>query len=270
MPKRILKKILNNMGYNIITKTEQKELDFYRYLNPASLIYSVSDQSSRELIAPLLPFSKAQLAQDLFAIVQHKNCSSPGFFVEFGATDGVTCSNTWMLEVKLGWGGILAEPAKIWHQALSNNRNCSIDYRCVAPTSGKMLRFTEVKNTYEASAELSTISKYSNNGDWASGIRGRAQDTYNVESISLEDLLDTYNAPGTIDFLSIDTEGSELDILKSYDFKSKNRKILAICVEHNFVQVNRSAINRYLADSGYKQVFSEITKWDDWYVLSAG
>ena len=51
-----------------------------------------------------------------------KKSGKKNFFVEFGATNGITHSNTYMLEKELNWDGILVEPARIWHEELIMNR----------------------------------------------------------------------------------------------------------------------------------------------------
>ena len=263
MLKRAIRKALRAAGQELAT-TEQ--LNFYRNLDNASILYSELPQDKRELIAAYLPYSKAQLAQDLFALAFAQS-TSPRFFVEFGATDGVKLSNTWLLEKKLGWSGILAEPAKTWHNSLRENRNCTINTKCVARTSGCKYKFLEVYNTTKGkgSAELSGIKDFANNGDWASEIRLNTSREYEVETISLDDLLEAHNAPPDIQFLSLDTEGSELSILEGYSFEG--RTIRSICVEHNYVKSNRKAINSLLLKKGYIQVLERVSKWDDWYVL---
>jgi FkbM family methyltransferase len=261
MLKRALKKAFSAAGIGI---SRQEELKMFRSLDNSLLVYNELPQEARELIAPLLPYSKAQLGQDLFAAAfTHTN--SPKYFVEFGATDGMRLSNTWLLEKKLGWNGILAEPAKIWHNQIKANRNCIIDTRCVARKSGSKLQFLEVNNSNGGSPELSGIKEFANSGDWASKIRQRNSKEYEVETISLNDLLDTHNAPDVIQFLSLDTEGSELEILEGYNFKK--RTIRSICVEHNYVDITRRAINELLLKEGYTQVLEQVSKWDDWYVL---
>src|SRR6266849_8777872 len=87
---------------------------------------------------------------------------------------------------------------------------------------------------------------------------------YDVETVSLNDLLDQHEAPREMDYLSIDTEGSELTILKSFDFKE--RKFRIITVEHNYVRPERDDIFSLLSSHGYERVFGSITKWDDWYI----
>ncbi len=276
MLKRALKKVLRSAGKELASADNLNELRnevselrnevrFYRSLDRSSILYSQLPQEKRELIAPFLPYSKAQLAQDLFALAFTESIS-PKFFVEFGATDGVSLSNTWLLEKKLGWNGILAEPAKIWHDALAKNRSCSIDTRCVAKTSGLNYQFLEVENSSDSFPELSSVEKFANNGDWASNIRLKNSICYEVETISLDDLLDQHHAPNEIQFLSIDTEGGELEILQSHNFRT--RKIYSICVEHNYVENNRVEIKALLLDKGYKQVFQHLSMFDDWYLLS--
>lgn len=89
-------------------------------------------------------------------------------------------------------------------------------------------------NANDGFPELSSIEEFAGNGDWASEIRLKNSKRYEVDTISLDDLLEEHNAPKEIQFLSLDTEGSELEILQAFNFK--NRRINAICVEHNFVE----------------------------------
>ena len=205
----------------------------------------------------LLAESKSQLRQDLF-VLSELGFKKSGFFVEFGATNGVDLSNSFLLEKQFGWDGILAEPAKMWHSALDINRNVFIEKRCVWKVSGETLSFNETEV-----GELSTIDDFSNSDEHKS-LRENGK-RYNVESISLNELLDSCNAPSIMDYLSIDTEGSELEILEKFDF---NRyKFRVITCEHNFTS-NREKVHDLLSKNGYQRKFEEISKFDDWYVAT--
>jgi FkbM family methyltransferase len=201
--------------------------------------------------------SRAQLQQDLFALLV-LNKKRDGYFVEFGATNGITLSNTYLLEKEYGWQGILAEPARIWSEDLIANRSCKLDFRCVSDESGRTLVFHETEIP-----ELSVIDSYKNE-DMHSNLR-RKGEQYLVESVSLNDLLAAHNAPNQIDFMSIDTEGSEFDILNSFDFSKY--QISIIVVEHNFSDI-RIKLNSLLTKNGFTQVSNTQTLWDDWYVNS--
>jgi hypothetical protein len=98
--------------------------------------------------------SQAQLFQDLFVLFLSAGKRS-GFFVEFGATNGIDLSNTLILERDFQWNGILAEPARGWHSALKSNRKVKIDSRLVWSKSGETLEFKEVE-----ARELSTLSTF--------------------------------------------------------------------------------------------------------------
>ena len=86
---------------------------------------------------------------------------------------------------------------------------------------------------------------------------------YSVNSISLNDLLKKYNAPKNIDYLSIDTEGSEFEILNNFDFSFYDIKI--ITCEHNFGK-NREKVHQLLKKNGYIRKMKEFSKFDDWYI----
>ena len=199
--------------------------------------------------------SKSQSRQDLFVLTE-LDFKKNGYFVEFGATNGIDFSNSYLLEKDFGWNGILAEPAKCWHKALKENRTSNIETNCVWTDSNLTLNFNEVE-----SAELSTISAY-NSSDIHSSCRKNGN-TYEVSTISLLDLLDKYNAPKEIDYLSIDTEGSEYEILRDFDFNKYTFNV--ITCEHNYTPM-REKIFHLLTSWGYRRKYLGFSKWDDWYV----
>ena len=82
-------------------------------------------------------------------------------------------------------------------------------------------------------------------------------------SETLNNILIKYNAPNNIDFLSLDTEGSELEILKGVDLNKY--KFGFIALEHNNVEPRRSEMRKYLESFGYK--YLKENNWDDYYIL---
>ncbi|WP_397417282.1 FkbM family methyltransferase [Phenylobacterium sp.] len=199
--------------------------------------------------------SSAQLLQDLWVAYETAE-QRGGYFVEFGAVDGVHASNTLYLERHLGWTGILAEPARIAHAALKANRACAIDTRCVWSESGRKLLFNQTVPLVH-----STIDSFSA-GDMHAASR-EGGERYEVETVSLNDLLAQWEAPTRIDYLSVDTEGSELDILAAFDFDRWDVRLIS--VEHNFTTA-REALLDLLASKGYERRFPALSRVDDWYV----
>jgi FkbM family methyltransferase len=200
--------------------------------------------------------SRSQVFQDAF-VQWALHGKRQGFFCDFGATNGVFLSNSYALETEFGWTGICAEPAKSWHEDLRRNRpDSKIETRCVWSRSGENLTFSE-----STSRELSTLTQFEAADSHARRRRGAKK--YNVETISLNDMLEQHEAPADFDYLSMDTEGSELDILKSFDLKRWRPAVLTI--EHNYA-ANRQMIHDLLVDAGYRRVLPEVSLFDDWYV----
>jgi FkbM family methyltransferase len=207
------------------------------------------------LLLRYLPKSKAEFRQDLF-VLSELNFKHGGYFVEFGAADGYAGSNTCLLEEQFSWGGILCEPARIWHTELRRNRKVNVDTRCVWSRSGATVSLNEA-----TLASLSTIDSFSSS-DCHPEARQKGV-RYDVETVSLNDLLSRYNAPSHIDYLSIDTEGSEFEILKAFDF---NKYCFScITVEHNHSPM-RDKIYSLLTENGYIRKYVEVSQVDDWYV----
>jgi FkbM family methyltransferase len=199
--------------------------------------------------------SHGQFLQDLWVTYELPGLRD-GFFVEFGAADGIHASNSCYLERELGWTGILAEPARFWRDHLRANRTCFIDDRCVWNASGERLVFNE-----PAIALHATIDAFSDSDGHAASRKDGAR--YEVETVSLNDLLAHWNAPQRIDYLSMDTEGSELAILQAFDFARHDVRLIS--VEHNHTD-KREPIFDLLTANGFRRKFETLSSVDDWYV----
>lgn len=223
----------------------------YEKLVPILGLVSKSPEALRTPISEVAHLSHSQFAQDLFVLSALK-FKTNGFFVEFGATDGVELSNTFMLEKSFLWSGILCEPAHIWHKRLSRNRRAVIEKNCVFSQTGLELAFTE-SNVH---ATLSGISE-----NLESSFSKRK--SYSVKTISLEDLLRKYNAPRYIDYLSIDTEGSEFEIINAFNFS--NYSFGLVTIEHNF-RTDRDSIRELMLTNGYYLVHEQLSSVEYWFV----
>jgi FkbM family methyltransferase len=256
-PQKLVRQLLESFNIHITScEAHQNILDQARSSPMIDLILALPEEHAHRLLK-YIKASKAQFGQDLFVLSQSE-FKTHGFFVEFGATDGVYLSNTYILEKELGWNGILAEPAKCWHENLNKNRKCHIETDCVWSSSHKTFTFNQSKLAW-----LSTITEFSQS-DYLAHRRGRAS-TYDVNTISINDLLSKFNAPDCIDYLSIDTEGSEFEILNALNFNKYQIKIISC--EHNHT-VQRERIHLLLSGNGYRRILESHSGVDDWYILS--
>lgn len=254
--KKFVAGALEKIGYSVVNRGHLQQLiaisaDFEELL--------ALPRPHLNRLLDLAPKSKSQMRQDLF-VLSELGFKERGYFVDFGATNGVDLNNSYLLEKEFGWTGIVAEPAKCWHEELIRNRTCNIETNCVWKESNKVLSFNEVNEP-----ELSTINAYSA-ADTHSPRRTKGK-IFDVSTISLTDLLGKYAAPRIIDFLSIDTEGSEYEILSSFDFDRYQFRV--ITCEHNFTD-NREKIINLLTSKGYVQKFVGFSKVDSWFVCAGG
>lgn len=219
----------------------------------AALLGMLPDDELRRAL-PLLGQSTSQLNQDFF-VLGETGWKRDGYFVEFGATDGFTYNNTLLLEQAFGWRGVLAEPAQVWRKALvASGRTAEMEFDCVWSRTGDVLTFSECDW-----AEVSTLAV----ADGLDKHERRRTRSYQVRTISQLDLLRKHDAPAVIDFLSIDTEGSEFEILNAFDFSAYRFRCIAC--EHNFSE-NRERIHALLTRHGYRRKFEDLSQFDDWYV----
>jgi FkbM family methyltransferase len=203
--------------------------------------------------------SYSQLKQDI-AIVDFYKQKQNGFFVDIGASDGITISNTYLLEKKYNWKGICVEPVQSVFDQLVKNRKAYCSNKAVFSKSNEIVKF-DISH-YNGNAELSGIQEFI---DYHKHRVDEDKTTVDVITITINDLLEQANAPSFMEYLSIDTEGSELEILKELRFDKY--MFGRIDLEHNHQEPRRSLMRELLTSNGYNYLKENAV--DDCYVHSS-
>jgi FkbM family methyltransferase len=183
---------------------------------------------------PTLSYS--QLGQDL-EVLKLFNNKKNGYFLDIGAFDGKSYSNSFLLEKSYGWQGICVEPLPDEYAKLIQIRKCKTANKALYHTSNMQVNFTV--------ADM--LSGITDNIDHHTHVKDNT--TITVETITPTDLLQEMGAPTIIDYMSLDTEGSELAILQAFDFSKYT--VLFINVEHNYEEPRRTDMRILLESHGY-------------------
>ena len=172
-----------------------------------------------------------------------------GVFIDIGANDGVSLSNTLFFEKALKWDGLAIEPLPTTFEKLKANRGCTVVNACVNDVDGEV-SFMAVDGYAEMLSGI--VDRYDDRHmariKREQEKRGGSATQITVPGYKLSTLLK--DTPfQTIDYMNIDTEGSEFEILKSIDFKKIQVGI--ITVENNY---NDTRFRSHLDACGYDLV----------------
>ena len=229
--------------FNIKFYTKIKILIFF-------LFYPFFTKKIKKFIIFLIKnykLSHSQIYQDIF-VYYFSNLKKKGFFIEIGAADGINISNTYLLEKKFYWDGIICEPNPIHKLSNLTNRKAILDTNVIDYKNLKKKYFYMNDDTFNSS--INKNKKY--------------KKKIYLKTISLNFLLNKYKCPKIIDYISIDTEGNEYSILKNFNFKKFNVKIFTI--EHNFNNSKRNNIFKIMKKNNYIRVLQNLSYMDDWYI----
>lgn len=190
----------------------------------------------------------SQCMQDKYLLDNFFKNKRDGFFVDIGAHNGISYSNTKIFE-ELGWKGICIEPIPEVFEELKKNRTCKCIQGCIS-NKKRQSKFLRIEGEPEMLSGLMDDyhPKHLNRVKREVSKRsyGQAPKLIDVNCYLLNDILDK-NGIYVVDYLSIDTEGNEYDILKSIDYKKFN--IFIIGVENNF---NDPRIKVFMLEKGYQ------------------
>lgn len=181
-----------------------------------------------------------------------------GFYVEVGAFDGIILSNTYAFE-SIGWNGILIEANPKKYKECCKNRPHSIVVHAAVggPGSAGNIEFSRVNGK---GAELLSFLKADEGHIKRCIIEGGTISKVTVPYRTLDNILDSY-CQEKIDFISIDVEGVELDVLQAFDLNRYKPSV--IMIENNSLGSDDS-IKLYLDEKGYKLV--HIVECNEFYV----
>lgn len=207
-------------------------------------------------------FGLNKIDQHLEEFFPNKN----GYFVELGANDGISQSNTLYLEKYKNYKGVLIEPHPGNFEKCQKNRSeknhffmgacVSFDYR--QPTMN-LIYSNLMTVSIEGETTIDDPRKHANEGK--KFLRHESISQFTAKAQTLNDVLRQANAPAKIDFFSLDVEGAEIEVLKGINFSEYRFKI--ICVETN----NFDLINNFLQSQNY-HFLKKISGHD--YIFSHG
>jgi len=182
-----------------------------------------------------------------------------GVFVEFGANDGVTLSNTYFFEKERKWTGLCVEPIAESYEKLKNNRKCHVVKGCISDSKSPK-KFMQITGYAEMLSGI--VDTYDpRHLEWVLDtikIHGGTYLEIEIECYLLNDLLEKFDIK-EVDFCSVDTEGGELLILQTIDFDKF--KFGFFCIENVH---GDDGVEIFLASKKFKKIIA--LKSDDIYI----
>ena len=226
-----------------------------RYCAENALLPSVFTRTTSEQLRRILflPNSSTdtQLNQDIFALLVNR--FQRGFFVEIGANDGVTLSNTLNLEENFNWDGLLIEANPEYQDALKRRR-ATVEIAAVVRDEG----YYEFRSAglYGGVSDLLDVTHKE---------RTRHAKSMNVWGTTLETLLRKNGAPAVISFISIDVEGAEVPIVEDM-CRLRDFRFSCGCIEHNNRRNDYLQMTAALREAGYRVVWEGQTAHDLFFI----
>jgi FkbM family methyltransferase len=224
---------------------------FGRTYERYKIVYAATENGAiRGSLSTLVGREKSygQFQQDLWVTRGVAPGKRDGYYVDVGSADGELISNTKLLD-DLGWKGVCIDP----FPKNMSQRTCQVFRQPVFSESGKLVKF-------RAAGNLGGIDQDLNRYKSTDAVMHAPM----VEFVTatLDEILAKAHAPKYIDYMNLDVEGAEYDVLRGLSFD--RYQIGSLTVEHNFEMAKREAIHNLLAAKGYVRVRS----WevDDWYV----
>ncbi len=190
----------------------------------------------------------SQFGQDKYVFEQVLDKKENGIFVDIGASDPIHQNNTIFFE-NIGWHGIVIEPIKQDFENLKKTRSCICENVAVSNKD-------EIRKFIEVTGYAKGLSGLLESYDFRHLVRlvtelqhhGGTANIVDVSCVSLNSLLKKHNF-FNVDYMSLDIEGKELDVLQDIDFDTI--KIKCLSVENNY---NKNDINEFLSSKGYKRL----------------
>jgi FkbM family methyltransferase len=172
-----------------------------------------------------------------------------GFYVDVGAHDGVSINNTLYFEKNNNWTGINIEPIKTVFDRLVSNRPNNINLNCaVCNNDGETeflcnVGYTEMISGIKDNFDIRHLMRL----EFENKHYGSTTELIKVNTKKLETIFDENNV-SHINYLSIDVEGAEFDVIKSINFDKVFIDVIGFENNYNDVSI---PIVKYLENKGF-------------------
>lgn len=203
----------------------------------------------------------SQIGQDQYYIENIAKKRRGGIFLDIGANDGKFGSNTATLEYEYGWTGICIEANPTLIADLTANRpNSTIVHNAVWTKPGKVVIEVPLEfKKKDPANQLGRITGLDRNSKAFKKFFDKGKETFTVKSDTVTNIIKkTLGLPITIDYMSLDIEGAEIEALKSIDFNLIDIKFMTI--EHGNRKGYKNIFAEYLKQFGYK--VHRVNEWD--------
>lgn len=176
-----------------------------------------------------------------------------GFFLECGAVDGETYSNTLLFEMKYNWTGVLVEPNPATYRALQrSNRNVFSLNVCLSPSRWpEVLTLSVVTRLLGRLLPLGMVSHLGKASDWLGGDSSSTIEEVSSQCLPLYSVLLSLGNP-TVHYLSLDVEGAEEAVLSTVPWDQVDIRVVGVEISHS----NSSAVQALMGQAGYTLNFS--------------
>jgi FkbM family methyltransferase len=208
----------------------------------------------------------SQIGQDQYYIENVSKGKRNGIFLDIGANDGIFESNTAALEFDYGWSGLCIEANPNLINKLKSSRPNAKIINCATWSSDGELELEISDSNYKGVKGdlLSRVTKLERNQDYFKHHFKESRKVINVNARTITNIIkEYYTLPCVIDYMSLDVEGAELEVLKGLDFTNIDIKFMTI--EHGNRPGYIEEFAKYLAPYGYK--LHRINQWDVEFIL---
>lgn len=188
-------------------------------------------------------YGDAQVDLYILEIFKKKIPKTNEFFVDVGANDGITGSNSLLLEEN-GWKGLLVEANAEHKEQLNKIRKSPVEW-CAVSNLDKV-----IFNSVEGPGNLHGLSRITSDEKFLNHVKAHGGEvkTTEVKAKTLDKIFAENNVPADLAFLSVDVEGHELTVFKTLDFKKYRPKL--IVTEDNSKGRDRT-VGNFLKSKGY-------------------
>lgn len=189
---------------------------------------------------PVAPRFYGQAGEDQIVYERYFQSRRNGIFLELGALDGVTYSNTKFFEDTMGWSGILIEPIPENYEACRRSRPRSLVYNCIVSSNPDPMEIY-------VNGAVSSVKAHTTEHHYNGWHRPQNAQTILVPCRRLDDILHGAGIQH-IDFWSLDVEGAEYEVLKTMDW---DISVNVLCLEMSNPEI-ADASHDLLRQAGFR------------------